>query len=132
MLRSIPLLDQAAIDAVMQWKYTPALLNGVAVPVIMTMTVNFTLRDDTLKIGLPTGDTTTVRLAVGGGVFVDVPNIGRIMFASNGGPGAARTIAIYQVSDSGPRLLGSVEVTPNGGVVQSPGTPSFSIELVSP
>lgn len=42
-LRSIPLLDQAAIDAVQQWEFTPTLLNGQAVPVIMTMTVNFTL-----------------------------------------------------------------------------------------
>ncbi len=43
-LRSIPLLDQAALDAVRQWQFTPTLLNGVAVPVIMTVTVNFTLR----------------------------------------------------------------------------------------
>jgi protein TonB len=43
-LRSIPLLDQAAIDAVRQWQFTPTLLNGVPVPVIMTVTVNFTLR----------------------------------------------------------------------------------------
>jgi periplasmic protein TonB len=43
-LRSIPLLDQAAIDAVKQWTYTPTLLNGVPVPVIMTVTVNFTLK----------------------------------------------------------------------------------------
>jgi protein TonB len=43
-LRSIPLLDQAALDAVKQWQYTPTLLNGVPVPVIMTVTVNFTLR----------------------------------------------------------------------------------------
>jgi len=42
-LRSIPLLDQAAIDAVRQWEYTPVLLNGVPVPVIMTATVQFTL-----------------------------------------------------------------------------------------
>ena len=44
MLRSIPLLDQAAVDAVKQWTYTPTLLNGVPVPVIMTVTVNFTLK----------------------------------------------------------------------------------------
>jgi TonB family protein len=43
-LRSIPLLDQAAINAVQQWEYTPTLLNGVAVPIIMTVTVNFTLQ----------------------------------------------------------------------------------------
>jgi protein TonB len=43
-LRSIPLLDQAALDAVKQWQFTPTLLNGQAVPVIMTVTVNFTLQ----------------------------------------------------------------------------------------
>jgi protein TonB len=43
-LRSIPLLDQAAIAAVEQWTYTPTLLNGVAVPVVMTVTVQFTLQ----------------------------------------------------------------------------------------
>jgi protein TonB len=43
-LRSVPLLDQAAIDAVRQWQFTPTLLNGVPVPVIMTVTVNFTLK----------------------------------------------------------------------------------------
>ena len=40
-LRSIPLLDQAAMDAVRQWKYRPTLLNGVPVPIVMTVTVNF-------------------------------------------------------------------------------------------
>ena len=43
-LRSIPLLDAAALDAVRQWQFTPTLLNGVPVPVIMTVTVNFTLQ----------------------------------------------------------------------------------------
>jgi protein TonB len=43
LLRSIPLLDQAAIDAVTQWEFTPTLLNGQPVPVIMTVTVQFTL-----------------------------------------------------------------------------------------
>ena len=42
-LRSIPLLDQAAIDAVTQWQYMPTLLNGAPVPVVMTVTVNFSL-----------------------------------------------------------------------------------------
>jgi len=42
-LRSVPLLDQAALDAVRQWQYTPTMLNGVPVPVIMTVTVQFTL-----------------------------------------------------------------------------------------
>ena len=42
-LRSIPLLDYAALSAVSQWQFTPTLLNGAAVGVIMTVTVNFTL-----------------------------------------------------------------------------------------
>jgi protein TonB len=42
-LRSIPLLDQAAVESVRQWEFTPTLLNGSPVPVIMTVTVQFTL-----------------------------------------------------------------------------------------
>jgi protein TonB len=43
LLKSIPLLDQAALDAVRQWEYEPTLVNGVAVPIIVTVTVNFAL-----------------------------------------------------------------------------------------
>jgi protein TonB len=43
-LRGVPLLNDAALDAVRQWEYTPTMLNGVPVPVIMTVTVNFTLQ----------------------------------------------------------------------------------------
>lgn len=42
-LRSIPELDQAALDAVAQWKFTATEVDGVPVPVIMTVTVNFML-----------------------------------------------------------------------------------------
>jgi protein TonB len=42
-LRSKPLLDEAAVDAVRQWRFTPTLLNGVPVQVIMSVTVTFTL-----------------------------------------------------------------------------------------
>jgi TonB family protein len=41
-LRSVPLLDQPALDAVRQWQYMPTLLNGVPVPVVTTVTINFT------------------------------------------------------------------------------------------
>ena len=41
-VRSVALLDQAALDAVRQWEYMPTLLNGVPVPVLTTITVNFT------------------------------------------------------------------------------------------
>lgn len=43
-LRSVPQLDRAAIDAVSQWRYTPTRLNGVPVAIIMTVTVTFSLR----------------------------------------------------------------------------------------
>jgi TonB family protein len=39
---SVPLLDQAALDAVRQWAYTPMLKGGVAVPTTIPVTVNFT------------------------------------------------------------------------------------------
>jgi protein TonB len=42
-LRSQPLLDEAALQAVRHWRYTPTLLNGAPVPVIMTITCHFSL-----------------------------------------------------------------------------------------
>ena len=44
-LKSEPLLDAAAIAAVQHWRYTPTLLNGVPVSVLMTVTINFTLQN---------------------------------------------------------------------------------------
>jgi protein TonB len=43
-LKSQPLFDAAAIEAVRQWRFTPTLLNGQPVPVVMTVTVVFSLR----------------------------------------------------------------------------------------
>ena len=43
-LRSVPMLDEAALEAVRQWEFTPTLLNGAPVPVVMTVTVNFKLQ----------------------------------------------------------------------------------------
>jgi protein TonB len=43
-LRSIILLDKAAIKAVQQWRYQPLILNGQPVPFILTVTVTFSLR----------------------------------------------------------------------------------------
>jgi periplasmic protein TonB len=42
--QSIPLLDRAAIEAVSKWRYSPTLLNGEPVAVIMTVGVRFSLR----------------------------------------------------------------------------------------
>ena len=44
LIRGHSLLNQSAIDAVRQWRYSPTLLNGEPVPVIATVTVNFVLR----------------------------------------------------------------------------------------
>ena len=45
-LRSVPLLDEAAVAAVRQWRYEPTLVDGEPVSVLLTVTVNFMLRDD--------------------------------------------------------------------------------------
>jgi TonB family protein len=42
-LRSIPLLDAAALGAVSQWQFAPAEIDGRKVAVVMTVTVNFTM-----------------------------------------------------------------------------------------
>jgi TonB family protein len=41
LLRSIPMLDEAAIAAVRQWEFAPTIVSGVPVRVIMTVTVSF-------------------------------------------------------------------------------------------
>ena len=42
-LRGIPMLNEAAIEAVKQWVYMPTLLDGQPFPVVMTITVTFAL-----------------------------------------------------------------------------------------
>jgi protein TonB len=43
-LRSTPGLDEAALEAVLQWVYVPTLLNGRPVKVLLTVTVAFSLK----------------------------------------------------------------------------------------
>ena len=42
-IRSIPLLDQAALEAVRQWEFSPPLLNGQPTPLLMSVSVEFKL-----------------------------------------------------------------------------------------
>ena len=47
-MRSVAFLDEAAIEAVRQWEYTPTELDGKPVPVVMTVTVSFNM-----DVGVP-------------------------------------------------------------------------------
>ena len=52
-LRSLPLLDQAAEDAVKQWVYEPVVIKGKARGIIFTVTVRFSLKDKTPALSIP-------------------------------------------------------------------------------
>jgi protein TonB len=43
-IKSVPTLDQAALDAVRQWRYTPSVYGGQPVSVLMTITIRFQLQ----------------------------------------------------------------------------------------
>jgi protein TonB len=43
-LRSLPLLDKAAMEAIRQWKYQPLMMNGVPSPFMLTVTLTFAIR----------------------------------------------------------------------------------------
>jgi protein TonB len=42
-VRSVPLLDEAALKAVREWRFAPTLVNGQPVAVRNTLMVNFSL-----------------------------------------------------------------------------------------
>ena len=44
-LRSVKFLDQAAIDAVKQWRYSPLVLNGVPTPFVLSVTLSFSVKE---------------------------------------------------------------------------------------
>jgi protein TonB len=43
-VRSISVLNNAAIEAVKQWRYSPLVLNGIATPFVLTVTLSFSLQ----------------------------------------------------------------------------------------
>jgi TonB family protein len=65
-LRSIPMLNQAAVDAVKQWAYEPMIINNVAQPVVFTVTVRFQL--DSKRKTSSSGVVGGVQGGVAGGV----------------------------------------------------------------
>ncbi len=127
-LRSIPLLDQAAIDAVKQWQYAPTLMNGVAVPVRMTVTVNFTLGPlARIQVTMPDGSAST-------NLRADVPtqfvaDFGRFHLTPSRSAGSA-DLKVSVFGEDGQTHLGDVTLVPDGPVVQSPTAPSFGMRLV--
>jgi TonB family protein len=44
-LRSVPVLDKPALDAVKQWRYSPVILNGRPEKSILTVAVTFRLEE---------------------------------------------------------------------------------------
>jgi len=60
-MRGHPLLVHAALDSVKQWKYEPYVKDGVAVPVMSTVYVNFALSGPA-RPGDPPQGPTTIRL----------------------------------------------------------------------
>jgi TonB family protein len=138
-LRSIPLLDHAALDAVKQWEYEPALFNGQPVPVAIVVTVNFTMRNaprDTigLNITTPDGQHPALEVVANGGIgTISIPE--KFGFAASVDPATSPTairvlVFEFHEGDNAPHLLGTVEVTVGGGTVYSTTTPSFGIEAV--
>ena len=126
-LRSIPLLDQAAVDAVKQWQYAPTLLNGVAVPVRMTVTVNFTLRPlFYVQLTLPDGSITMLDMFAG--ALVPAP-VGRVQLrAMRLAESDPLTVSLF--TDDGQTRLGDVVLELKGSPVQSPTTPSFGMQFL--
>jgi protein TonB len=136
-LRSIPLLDQAAIDAVKQWQYTPTLLNGAAVPVVMTVTVSFTLSAQVrLRVIMPDGTVTLLRVSPNGGIgrteYPPMAKYGFAPFVDRDRSVSTVKVVIYELGEPGtaPVTLGDVELEPGAGLVQTATSPSFGIEVI--
>jgi periplasmic protein TonB len=46
-LRSVKFLDNAAIEALKQWRYSPLVLNGEPTPFVLTVTLSFSIKSST-------------------------------------------------------------------------------------
>jgi len=50
-LRGRGLLDKAAIEAVSRWRYAPLMLNGIPTEFVLTVTLNFSLKQQAKEVG---------------------------------------------------------------------------------
>jgi len=118
-LRSIPLLDQAAADAVKQWEYEPAIIDGEPKPVTFTVSVQFDLKNEKGTAGVMGGVVSGALGGVEGGVQGGVQ--GAVQGGVSGGVkgGVEGGVEIQTASDKDairfnvgeqpPRLVRSVE-----------------------
>lgn len=112
-LRGNEMLTEAALTAVKQWAYAPTILNGTAVPVVMTVTVNFAMNNSANLPASP--DLTGTWQGDDGGVF-QIRTTGNDLFwiATYSGPSAANVF--HGVWSSGGTFSGRwAEVPPSAG-----------------
>jgi TonB family protein len=107
-----PLLDQAAIDAVRQWQYSPTYLNGQAIQVLATVEVPFLLSSDSF---VSPSETPRLITGVVGGSPAAATNQGGIKGGIIGGAPAAVTANPSVPSPPRPRKVEPMRV---GGNVQ--------------
>jgi TonB family protein len=148
LLRSIPMLDEAAIAAVRKWRYEPTLVNGNPVPVLLTVTVNFTLRDSapgivvSLAVSVPeslqrTSGATRLRIRESDvGVIMTRDNqvFGFVPLAPSEAASDRMRIGVYRMNPEAgpiPQPLATVELSLRGGTLQTPTTPALGLELLS-
>ena len=94
-LRSVPELDAAAVAAVEQWRYEPTLVDGEAVPVVMTVTIHFGLPEAGTPPRLPPRAGEPAQPAEGpgsGGAALESAIFGQVLDAA-GEPMPGTTIA---------------------------------------
>ena len=72
-VRSVSGLDQAALEAVRQWRYAPPFVNGTPTPVLMTVNVVFRLPEAAPATPTPTPGTTATTRNDAGPPPVNVP-----------------------------------------------------------
>ncbi len=98
-LRSLPLLDQAAMDAVRQWVYAPLVIDGKPRPVVFTVTVRFDPENKSSAAGVKGG--------VVGGVMGGI--VGGVSGGVAGGVEGGASVAVRIVGDlRPPRLIKEV------------------------
>jgi len=107
-LRGIPALNQAAIDAVKQWVYEPMVIDGKPHPITFTVTVNFDLKDKKkaeaggVAGGVQGGVATGVEGGVAGGVQGGVKGaveggvVGSVLGGVQGGVAGAQDLAKFE------------------------------------